>query len=189
MMKTVKMCLVGFWMLGLGVSWAEESWAEESWAQAPGAQASGAQGGKANRLLEQDRYVGYYYPPIGSREAYHLKIREFSEASKRTRLAFVASVVHGLDKRGVLSDFIMFAKGQESDKLIIMALEDDRLNTLYRLRGHMAGLTSRTRLSRFFKDIPTDNLTFLDLVGSLGFKIVTITDGQSITHQYTIVRQ
>ena len=43
-----------------------------------------------------------------------------------------------------------FAKGENSEKLIIVATGDGRYDTLYRMRGLLAAMTAEARLSPLF---------------------------------------
>ncbi|MGH6720462.1 MAG: hypothetical protein ACREER_14205 [Alphaproteobacteria bacterium] len=84
-------------------------------------------------------------------------------------------------------DFAIFAKGDEAEKMIIVGLEDGRLNTLYRARALFAMLTALARDSELFRDYGVqDVFTFFDLCKLLGFVQITVTDGRDFAHQVMI---
>jgi hypothetical protein len=78
----------------------------------------------------------------------------------------------------------MFAKGTESEKLIIVAVEDGPLDTLYRARAVLANMTSVARLTPLFQELNVvETFTFFDLLYMLGFTQLTISDGREFAHQ------
>ena len=80
--------------------------------------------------------------------------------------------------------FAIFAKGDDADKLMIVALQDGQINTLYRARAVLANLTALSRLTPFFRENAiADQGTFFDLLKLLGFTLVTISDGDKFSHQ------
>ncbi len=71
--------------------------------------------------------------------------------------------------------------------MIIVALGEGRYDTLYRMRALMAMMTAQARLSTFFQqNTLAEHATFYDLLKMLGFKQLTITDGDEVAHQVTI---
>ncbi len=83
--------------------------------------------------------------------------------------------------------YAIFAKGDASQKLIIVALMDGHLNTVYRARALLATFTSVARSTAFFQqNTQPDEATFLDLLKLLGFRQVTISDGRDFAHQIII---
>ncbi len=81
----------------------------------------------------------------------------------------------------------MFAKGTEAEKLIIVALVDGRIDTLYRARAVLANMTAAARVLPAFREMGVqDWFTFLDLIHMLGFKQVTISNGRDFAHQLII---
>ena len=78
----------------------------------------------------------------------------------------------------------MFAKGEDAQKLIIVALDDGRIDTIYRARALFADLTAQARLLPIFQELGVeDRFTFFDLCMMLGFTQITITNGRDFTHQ------
>ena len=81
----------------------------------------------------------------------------------------------------------MFAKGTEAEKLIIVALVDGRIDTIYRARAVLANMTAAARMLPAFQEMGVqDWFTFLDLAHMLGFKKITISDGRDFAHQLLI---
>ena len=81
----------------------------------------------------------------------------------------------------------MFAKGDEAEKLIIVALDDQGIATIYHARALLAQLTAVARASEFFSELGVATyFTFFDLARMLGFERLTISDGISFTHRVDI---
>ena len=81
----------------------------------------------------------------------------------------------------------MFAKGDEAEKLIIIALGDQSIATIYQARALLAQLTAVARASDFFRELGVESyFTFFDLAKMLGFKRLTISDGIGFTHRVEI---
>lgn len=134
--------------------------------------------------LAEDRHAGYYYPPPGSEETYTARAKTLPEANRSLRLGFVTGVAHELQQRPYPPTAAMFAKGDEADKLIIVALEDGRLDTIYRARALFANLTAVARTTPIFQDYGVEELfTFFDFAKMLGFTQITISNGRDFAHQ------
>ena len=81
----------------------------------------------------------------------------------------------------------MFAKGGDAQKLIIVATEEGRYNTLFRLRGLLASMTADARTSPLFTKIGhVEQLNFFDLLKVVGFKELVISNGKNIAHRVTL---
>jgi hypothetical protein len=132
----------------------------------------------------EDRHAGYYYPTPTTTETYGARTIKLPEATRETRLAFIIGITKKSLSRPYPPRIAIFAKGDEAQKLIIVALEDDYIDTLYRARALLAMLTSVTRTTPFIVDLGlADFLTFFDLAKLLGFEQITISDGDKFTHQ------
>ncbi len=133
-----------------------------------------------------DRHTGYYYPEHTT-EVYKARAASLPDVDRKQRLGFVTGVTLQQLTRPYPPGTAMFAKGDEADKLIIIGLDDGRLNTLYRARAHLAQLTATARTSQVFRDYAVEDIfTFLDLCKMLGFRQVTISDGKEFAHQIRI---
>ena len=135
-----------------------------------------------------DRHAGYYYPPIeGEPEVYEARAETMVQASRNTRIGFVTGISAQNRKLPYLPAAIMFAKGSQAQKLIIVALQDGRIDTIYRARALFADMTAQARLLPMFQELGVeDYFTFFDLCKMLGFEQITISNGRDFTHQILI---
>ena len=136
---------------------------------------------------EGDLHEGYYYPKPQSIEHYAARVYELPDSDRARRQSFVIGLTKQLVGGQYAPSYAIFAKGNASEKLIIVALADGQLNTIYRARALLATFTSVARATTFFQqNTQPDDATFLDLLKLLGFKQVTISDGRAFTHQIVI---
>jgi hypothetical protein len=134
-----------------------------------------------------DRHAGYYYPEPSSREVYQARSQTLPNADRATRIGFVTGIAKHISEQPYPPQAVMFAKGAEAEKLIIVALVDGRIDTLYRARAVLANMTAAARMLPAFQEMGVqDTFTFLDLAKMLGFKQITISDGRDFAHQLTI---
>lgn len=134
-----------------------------------------------------DRHAGYYYPEPQGVETYHARVETLPGESRLRRVAFVTGVTAQLMKASYAPPYAIFAKGEEAEKLIIVALADGPMDTLYRARAVLANLTAMSRVTAFFREHTVEeDATFFDLLKLLGFKQLTISDGESFAHQVLI---
>ena len=135
----------------------------------------------------QDRHAGYYYPEPATREVYQARSQTLPNADRAARIGFVTGIANHVSKQPYPPQAAMFAKGTEAEKLIIVALVDGRIDTIYRARAVLANMTAAARLLPAFREMGVqDWFTFLDLAHMLGFKQVTITNGRDFAHQLII---
>ena len=131
-----------------------------------------------------DRHAGYYYPPPATSETYQARAPVLAVANRSLRVGFVTGLTVELSKRPAPIPYVIFAKGTEAEKLIIVALEDGPLDTIYRARAVFAMMTAHARLLPLFKDAGVeDSFTFFDLCRMLGFTQITVSDGKTWAHQ------
>ncbi len=132
----------------------------------------------------RDRHVGYYYGPPDSQETYVARATPSPDANRGHRVAFVTGLEVEIAKRGHPIPYAIFAKGAEAQKLIIVALMDGPMDTMFRARGVLANLTAQARLTPLLRENNvSDWFTFFDLCRVLGFEQITISNGKSWTHQ------
>jgi hypothetical protein len=135
----------------------------------------------------EDRYIGYYYPKPTSTEVFESSMQTIAGAERPQRIQFVTVVSQGTIQSAYRVPYAVFAKGGKGDKMIIVGMQQGELNTLYRMRALLANMTTMSRLSPFFQErTVAEDATFFDLLKLLGFKELTITDGEKLTHQVTI---
>ncbi len=131
-----------------------------------------------------DRYVGYYYPKPAAIEIYKARAAVLPGANRKRRIAFIVAVVNERLQRPYPPTYSLFPKGGRAHKLIIVSNLPGQLNTIYRVRALLATMTSVARTLPIFRQHSVeDDFTFLDLAMMLGFESVTVSDGESFTHQ------
>ena len=136
---------------------------------------------------EGDRHAGYYYPQPQTTETYEARVEELPGGSRLRRIAFITGLTAQLVKANYAPPYALFAKGDEADKLIIVALADGPMDTLYRARAVLATLTALARVTAFFREHTVEEeATFFDLLKLLGFKQLTVSDGETYAHQVLI---
>jgi len=134
-----------------------------------------------------DRHAGYYYPLPVTEETYVSRANELPRAGREMRLAFVVGLTQEQLAKPYAPSYAIFAKGDESEKLIIVATGDGGFRTLYQARALLAQLTAMARTTRLFQDLAVENVfTFFDLARLLGFDRITISDGETFSHQITL---
>ena len=135
----------------------------------------------------QDRHEGYYYPPVTSEEVYPARASVLPDSDRVRRIGFVVGVTQHQLSQPFPPQWALFAKGAEAEKLIIVALNDESLATLYQARAMLAQMTAVARATELFAQIGAeDYYTFLDLLAIMGFRQLTISDGRTYAHQYSI---
>ncbi|WP_288901074.1 hypothetical protein [uncultured Sneathiella sp.] len=140
-------------------------------------------------LAAEDRYIGYYYPTPEKIEIYCARVPPLVDMDKRRRVGFVIGIKEGMSNKAYDSAYAVFAKGGDSEKLIIVAKTEGHLGTIYRVRALLADLTNSARTTPIFEESGApEYLTFLDLLTLLGFESVTVSDGDTFTHQIEIRR-
>ncbi|MEM7253877.1 MAG: molybdopterin-guanine dinucleotide biosynthesis protein A [Pseudomonadota bacterium] len=138
-------------------------------------------------LFAADRHVGYYYPPPLSSERYEGRVQTIPETNRRRRIGFITQLMNQMMESPYPPEFAMFAKGADAEKLIITSLRAGSLDTIYRMRGLLAILTARARVTPIFRQYELEDvLTYLDLLKMLGFTQLTVTDGDRFAHQFHI---
>lgn len=136
---------------------------------------------------EGDHHEGYYYPKPKTVEHYPAEVYALPGSDRVRRQAFIIGLTKQLVGGQYAPTYAIFAKGAQSDKLIIVGMIDGQLNTLYRVRGLLAMFTAVARATPFFQqNTQPDESTFLDLLKLLGFRQVTVTDGRDFAHQIII---
>ncbi|WP_417454315.1 molybdopterin-guanine dinucleotide biosynthesis protein A [Kiloniella sp.] len=131
-----------------------------------------------------DRHAGYYYPDPVYREVYKARAKQIATANRKTRIAFVTSITQQNMQREFAPTAAIFAKGNDAEKLIIVGLEDGRLDTIYRARAIFANMTAGVRTLPVFQELGVEDVfTFFDLAALMGFTQITVTNGRNFTHQ------
>ncbi len=140
-------------------------------------------------LAAQDKYEGYYYPPISSTEEFTRVVRAPGVATKEVRLDFLTQLTKAQLAAPSAPQFSFFAKGTGSTQLIVIGLEDDTFKTLYRARAVMAQMTANVRSSPIFRGQNLQFLaTFYDLLQILEFDSLVLSDGETWAHKVEFKR-
>jgi len=135
----------------------------------------------------EDKYVGYYYPKPTTVENYTSPMQMIAGAERPQRVQFVTVVSQGTIQSAYRVPYSVFVKGDKAEKLIIVGLQPGELASIYRIRAILANMTTMSRLSPFFQErTVAEDATFFDLLKLLGFRELTVTDGEKVTHQVTI---
>lgn len=136
---------------------------------------------------EEERHAGYYYPPPQTVETYPARGDTLPDSDRTRRIGFVVEMTRQMLSNPYPPEFAVFAKGADAEKLLIVALKDGVIDTLYRARALLAMLTSVARATPLFAQFGVaDYFTFFDLLKILGFRQLTISDGDAFAHQVTI---
>lgn len=131
-----------------------------------------------------DRHAGYYYPPVTSSETYEARAATMPDADRSQRLKFINNLTEQILSRPYPPEYAIFAKGDEAQKLIIVGQQPGAIGTIYRARALLATLTAVARTSRLFNEFGVQEyFTFFDLARLFGFERITISDGESFSHQ------
>lgn len=131
-----------------------------------------------------DRHAGYYYPAPSSAEVYTARAPILEGNDRKRRRDFVSGIVREIADEPYPPTYAIFAKGGESEKLIIVAVQDGFYDTVFRARALFAALTALARQTPLFAEFDQDDrFTFFDLCYMLGFKQLTISDGKGFAHQ------
>ena len=122
--------------------------------------------------------AGYYYPNITSQEIFDRVLIKTPAAEKAVRIDFVTKITKSQLAAPESPKFVVYAKGENAEKLIIMAIDDDIFKTLFRVRAVLAQITSNLRANKF---LAAQNLqqagTFFDLLQLMHFKTLVVSDG------------
>lgn len=136
---------------------------------------------------EEDRYIGYYYPKPATVENYTSPMQTVQGAERPQRVQFATVVSQGTIQSAYRVPYAVFVKGEKAEKMIIVGLQPGEMATVYRARAILANMTTMSRLSPFFQErTVAEDANFFDLLKLLGFKQLTITDGDKFTHQVNI---
>jgi hypothetical protein len=136
---------------------------------------------------EPSTHEGYYYPKPQTLEHYVSSAITLPESDKVRRQAFVIGMTKQLLDGKYAPGFAVFAKGNQSEKLIIVGMIDGQLNTIYRARALLAQLTAIARSTPFFQqNTQPEEANFFDFMKLLGFRQLTITDGRAFAHQVVV---
>lgn len=134
-----------------------------------------------------DLHANYYYPPVTSFEIYKSRTGILPGSDRSRRVTFVTQFMAQMMGGSFPPDYVIFAKGDGAQKMIITATSTERYTTLYQLRALLAVLTAQARGSDLFRQAQVEDVfTFLDLLKLIGFEQLTVTNGVDFAHQFSI---
>jgi hypothetical protein len=136
---------------------------------------------------EESTHEGYYYPKPQTLEHYVSRTITLAESDKVRRQAFIIGMTKQLLDGKYAPSFAIFAKGGQSEKLIVVGMVVGLLNKFYRAGALLAVLTAVARATPFFQqNTQPEESTFFDFMKLLGFHQITITDGRAFAHQVIV---
>lgn len=136
----------------------------------------------------EDRHAGYYYPVPTSTEDYMARAPILDGNDRKRRRDFISGIIREIADEPYPPTYAMFAKGEEAEKLIIVAVQDGFYDTVFRARALFAALTSLARQTPLFAEFDRDDqFTFFDLCYMLGFEQITISGPKEFAHQVVLV--
>jgi hypothetical protein len=138
----------------------------------------------AGQAWAADRHAGYYYPGKVTHEEYTARAKPLPIYDRRARIEFVNQLNLQVVAKPYPPPFVLFAKGDQAEKAILVSLNADFANTLYRMRALLALMTTLARQTDLFKEFKVDDLfTFFDQLRMLGFEQLTVSDGRDFANQ------
>lgn len=138
-------------------------------------------------VFADDRHEGYYYPGPVTEEVYGSRAEMMPEADRGVRLSFITGFTQEQFGRAYTPPYALFAKGTDSEKLLLIATGPGGFRTIHQARAVLAQLTAISRGTPLFRDLKVEEIfTFLDLVKMMGFTQVTVSDGSNFAHRIVI---
>ena len=125
----------------------------------------------------------YYYPPVNSEEVFARVIAAAPLADRTVRVGFTTQITKAQLAAPESPRFVIFAKGDEAQHMIIIALDDQVFKTIYRARAVLDQLTSNVRGADLFVNKIQDHATWFDLAKMLGFEDMVISDDATWSHR------
>ena len=143
----------------------------------------------AGMVAADDKYAGYYYPEAKTAETFGRTIVPSPPANKAVRVGFVTTVTKAQLAAPESPRFVIFAKGEQSEHMIMIALDDQIFKTQYRARALLAQLSSNLRSTEFFtsQNLQTAG-TFFDMLQIMNFESLVISDGETWSHRVNFVQ-
>ncbi len=136
---------------------------------------------------EEDRHEGYYYPGPVTMETYVSRAETLVNTDRGKRLGFITGLTAEQLARPYWPTFVVFAKGTDATKLIIVSTGDSGFRTIYQARALLAQLTATARGTPLFRELKVEDIfTFFDLAKMLGYGQIVISDGDSFAHRVNI---
>ncbi len=125
----------------------------------------------------------YYYPPVNSEEVFARDLMPARPVDRTVRVGFTTHITKAQLAAPESPRFVIFAKGDRAQHMIVVALDDEVFKTIYRARAVLAQLTSNVRGAELFVNKIQDHATWFDLAKMLGFEDLVISDGATWSHR------
>ncbi len=126
----------------------------------------------------------YYYPPVNSEEVFARDLVLVPIPRRAVRVGLITLITKAQLAAPESPRFVIFAKGDQAQHMIIIALDDEVFKTIYRARAVLAQLTSNARGTDFFvNNNIQDHATWFDLAKLLVFEDLVISDGATWSHR------
>ncbi|PHS79528.1 MAG: hypothetical protein COB59_01660 [Rhodospirillaceae bacterium] len=130
---------------------------------------------------------GYAFPPITSSETLSSKSQVATDASEARRINFAIGLSSLIMNRPYPPGVSIFTGGEGAKVLVIVGLEDGKLNTVFRVRAALEILTTFSRQTPLFIELGvSDIFSFLDFAHLLGFESVVVSDGRAFSHKFSL---
>ena len=132
-------------------------------------------------------HIDYYYPAHPEPEIFVARADVLQGMDRGVRVGFITGITQNQLEKPVQPTVVMFAKGWEADKLIVISLQDGYVDTLFRARAFFAMLTASSRTLPIFEEMGVqEDFTFFDLARMLGFKQITWSNGVDASYQWKL---
>ena len=133
--------------------------------------------------LAADREAGTLYPEPKSSELVRSLAKPRDDASTVERRRFALALGRALTNAG-LGEVSVETTGDNAERLVLVAVQGGIADTLYRARALLARLGGLAReIAPFAASQPDLEWSFLDLLRSLDFERVTVSDGDELAVQ------
>ena len=104
-----------------------------------------------------DRHAGYYYPQPQSSEIYYPRATPLPKATRERRLGFVTGITTAQLHAPYPPTHVLYAKGSDAEKLVIVARKDGYIDTIYRARALLAAMTAQARATPMFTELEAES--------------------------------
>ena len=134
-----------------------------------------------------DRAVSYYYPAPNNIETYKARMRVNVNSNRSSRENIINMITDKFINKPYPARFVIFAKGPQAKRIIIVSIVEGYLDSIYRARALLESMAPVVRRSPLFKELKQEKiLNFYDLLKISGFKRITVSDGKKFSYQVSL---
>jgi hypothetical protein len=138
-------------------------------------------------VIAADSAVSYYYPAPNNIETYKARMRVNVNSSRSSRENIINMITDEFLNKPYPARVVIFAKGSQTKRIIIVSMVEGYLDTIYRARALLETMAPVVRRSPLFKEIKQEKiLNFFDLLKISGFKRITVSDGKKFSYQVSL---